>query len=99
VRQLTSLAAGYANLDAPAGESLAAHVANATEAALSSVEAPDRRIEIRFTGEQHTITVVISYAVLPSVPAPGSVAEDGLSVDWAAHGSRHTCEIRQRIPA
>ena len=99
IRQLAAHAAGYAQLSAAAGEGLAAQVEHATQTAIASTQVPDAIIEFRFSGDETAVKVSISCDTAGSAPPPRSTNDAGVSVHWTADGSRHTCQIRQRIPA
>jgi hypothetical protein len=97
IRQLTAHAAGYAQLPAPAGERLAGHVERATEVAIASAMITRALIEYRFTAVPGSIVVVFSCDAPGASAPPGSVASDGLTVDWSIDGSRHVCRISQTL--
>jgi hypothetical protein len=98
VRGLTAHAAGYALLGDAAREGLAGQVAAATETAIAAARGPDAPIDVRFTGDDHAITVVISCEAQPSAPPPtSSTTTPEVTVDWETEGSRHVCHIRRRI--
>ena len=99
IRQLAAHAAGYANLSSGAGEGLAAEVERAAQAAIASTPGHEAVIEFRFSGDGTSVKVLISCEAAASAEPPQSSAADGVSVDWTSEGSRHTCRIRQRIPA
>jgi hypothetical protein len=99
VRLLAAQAAGYAQLTPQAGEGLADHVERVTEAAIDSTNSQNTPIELRFSGDQGTVNVRISWEAAGAARQPRSSPADGVSVNWSASGSRHTCHIRQRIPA
>ena len=97
VKGLTAHAAGYAQLGDSARDEFASQVAAATEAAMAA--APDGPIDLRFTGAEEALTVVISCQASASVPRSTSTSAADLTIDWATDGSRHVCHIRQRISA
>lgn len=98
VRQLAAQAADYAQLTAGAGEGFAGHVARATEAAIAEAPAPPP-IHVRFAGGERAIDVVISWDAAAAPADRPALATGGVTVDWSSKGSRHTCRIRQTIPA
>lgn len=99
VRQLAVQAATYAKLPNAAGEALAHQVERATESAIRSAATDRAPIEVRFSGDEDTVTVVIGCdAARPATP-PASTSANGVSVDWSATGSRLTCHIRQPTAA
>lgn len=95
VRLLAAQAASYAQLAADAGEGLARVVERETQAAIASTRAQNAPIEFRFSGDEDTLTVVISCQAAPFVQPPKPSSVDGISVAWNADGLRHTCCIRQ----
>ena len=98
VKGLTAHAAGYAQLGDSARGEFASQVAAATEAAMAA--APNGSpIDLRFTGAEEALTVVISCQASASVPRSTSTSAADLTIDWATDGSRHVCHIRQRISA
>jgi hypothetical protein len=99
VRLLAAQAAGYAQLTADASEILAAHVARATETAVTAGGDARATIRVRFSGDQATVHVVISCATRSSTPLPTSTSSDGLRVEWTADGNQRTCNIRHRVPS
>ena len=99
VRLLAAHAAGYAQLTAEAGAALAHHVERATEAAVEAAKSKNAPIELRFSGDEGTVNIHITCEAAGSARPPRSSHGEGVSVDWSANGSRHTCHIRQRIPA
>ena len=98
-RQLAAQAAGYAQLTAEAGGTLAGHVERATEAAVDVADARQAPIELRFFGEQGTVNVQIACDATHGSGPPRSSQEEGVTVEWSTNGSRHVCHIRQRVPA
>lgn len=99
VRRLTAHAAGYALLGDLAREELAGQVAAATEAAMAAAPGASAPINVRFTGDEASITVVISCEAGASLPRPASASAGSVTVAWATEGSRHVCHIRHRISA
>jgi hypothetical protein len=100
VRGLTAHAAGYALLGDAAREGLAGQVAAATETAIAAARGPEAPIDVRFTGDDQAITVVISCEAQPAAPRPASSAPTAdVTVDWGIEGSRHVCHIRRRVSA
>jgi hypothetical protein len=99
IRQLAAQAAGYAQLSTGASQGLATEVERAATAAIASTDAQDAEIEVRFSGDETALKVQISCEAIASAPTPRSTSNNGMSVDWTSDGSRHTCHIRQRIPA
>lgn len=99
IRQLAAHAAGYAQLSTDASEDLALQVERATEAAIAATQVQDAPIEFRFSGDDTAVKVLISCEAAESADPPDPISNNGVSVDWTADGSRHTCHIRQRIPA
>jgi hypothetical protein len=61
VRDLTTHAAGYAQLPAESAQALVAQVASATEAAIAATDSSAVPIDLRFTADAARITVTISY--------------------------------------
>ena len=98
IRQLTSHAAGYAQLTPQAGERLAGHVERATEAVIAASNLQSALIEFRFSGDGDALLVVFSSDVAPATHF-GSVSTGDVTVDWTTEGSRHVCRIRQRLSA
>jgi len=99
VRGLTAHAAGYALLGDSAREGLVGQVAAATQTAIAAARGPNVPIDVRFTGDDDAITVVISCEAEASAPRPTSTSSGGVTVDWETEGSRHVCHIRHRISA
>jgi hypothetical protein len=99
VRQLAMQAAGYAQLSAMAAERLAGHVEQATYEAIAATRVQTAQIELRFSGDGSAVAVQISCEAAPAARPPESTTNDGLTVDWRIAGERHTCHIRQPIPA
>jgi hypothetical protein len=99
VRQLAMQAAGYAQLPTAVAERLAGHVEQATHAAIAATRVQTAQIDFRFTGDSRAVAVEITCEAAPSVRPPQSTSSHGLTVDWNAAGERHTCHIRQLIPA
>jgi hypothetical protein len=99
VRQLAAHAAGYARLSTGASQGLATEVERAATTAIAATDAQDAEIEVRFSGDETALKVQISCEATTSAPTPHSTSQNGMSVDWTSAGSRHTCHIRQRIPA
>ena len=97
IRQLTTHAAGYAQLTAAAGEQLAEHVERATETAISASHAPSGLIDYRFTADADAIVVICSCDVPASTVPPAPFATDAVTVEWAKEGTRHVCRISQRL--
>ena len=95
IRQLTTHAAGYAQLEKDAGEGLVGHVEQAAKVAIASARTTADVIEFRFSRDEFAVTVIISADAAPGASPPRSSAADGVSIDWNANGSRHTCRIRQ----
>ena len=99
VRQLAAQAAGYAQLPADASAALAGHVERAAEAAVEALGTRHAPIELRFSGDETALNVHIACEA-SQAPAPSQAAHDnGVTVDWTSHGSRHLCHIRHRSPA
>jgi hypothetical protein len=99
VRQLAKQAAGYANLSAAIAERLAGYVEQATHEAIAAARAQMAQIDLRFSGNESAVAIQISCEAAPAARPPESTANDGLTVDWRISGDRHTCQIRQPIPA
>ena len=99
IRQLTAHAAGYAQLSAEAGATLAGHVERAAETAVEVSRNPQAPIELRFSGDEGAIHVHIACEAAPASGAPSSSHSEGVSVNWSTNGSRHVCHIRHRSPA
>jgi hypothetical protein len=101
VRGLTAHAAGYALLGDSARDGLASQVAAATQTAIAAARGSEAPIDVRFTGDDQAITVVISCEAQAAAPRPRSTTAttDEVSVDWETEGSRHVCHIRRRISA
>jgi len=99
IRQLTTHAAGYAQIAAEDGEQLAQHVERATETAIAASKAQTTLIEFRFSADTEALVVVFACDVASSAPRPASTHAGTVTVDWAAEGSRHICRIRQRLTA
>ena len=99
VRSLTAHAAGYALLSDSAREGLASQVAAATQAAMAATPEANVPIHVRFTGDDESITVVISCEAGTSTPRPASTSAGNVTVEWATEGSRHVCHIRHRMSA
>ena len=99
IRQLTSHAAGYAQLPPHAGEQLAGHVERATHSVIAASRAKTGFIEIRFSGDRDGVLVVFSCDASAAAPPPRSVAAGNVTVDWTTEGSRHVCRIRQPLSA
>lgn len=99
VRGLTAHAAGYALLGDSAREGLAGQVAAATQAAMAAAPGASAPIDIRFTGDDEALTVVISCEAGASVPRPASTSAGNVTVEWATEGARHVCHIRHRVSA
>ncbi|HUE85343.1 MAG TPA: hypothetical protein VMO26_04630 [Vicinamibacterales bacterium] len=99
VKGLSAHAAGYAQLEDSAREGFAGQVAAATEAAMAAAPGASAPIDLRFTGDEEALTVVISCEAGASRPRPRSATADDVTVDWATEGSRHVCHIRQPISA
>ena len=97
--RLAAHAAGYAQLPAGAGERLSHHVARATETAIAATHGRDALIELRFSGDERALEVVISCDAPLGAGLPQSSFSDGLTAHWSANGTRQTCRIRQPIPA
>ncbi len=97
IRQLAAHAADYARLTTDACDRLASEVERAAAVAISSTQVSDAAIEVRFSGDHSAVNVVISCDA--PTTAPHSTSDNGVSVNWTADGSRHTCHIRQGIPA
>jgi hypothetical protein len=98
IRLLAAQAAAYAQLPAGAGSGFAGQVEQAAQDAITSGGARQRPIQFGFSGDDGAVTVTMSYEAPSAAPA-ASRASDGLSVEWSANGSRHTCHIRQRLSA
>jgi hypothetical protein len=99
IRQLTSHAAGYAQLTEHAGEQLAAHVEHATQAVIAASTVPSALIEYRFSGDADALLVVFRCDVAPEPKHLAPVPNGDVTVDWSVEGSRHVCRIRQRLSA
>ena len=99
IRQLTTHAAGYAQLAASDSEQLAQQVEHATETAIAASKAQTALIEFRFTADTEALVVVFACDVAAAAPRPASTHAGTVTVDWTADGSRHICRIRQRITA
>jgi len=97
VRDLTSHAAGYAKLPADTSQSLAHHVATATETAIAAWHAEHAPIELHFDANEEAIHVTITCEVNSAAMPPAWSPASGLTVDWSRDGSRQTCHIRQRL--
>jgi hypothetical protein len=74
-------------------------VERAATAAIASTQVQDAEIEVRFSGDESAVKVLISCDAAASAPKPRSSSDNGVSVDWTSEGSRYTCRILQRIPA
>jgi hypothetical protein len=98
VRLLAAHAAGYAQMTAEAGAALAHHVERAATAAVEAAKA-NAPIDLHFSGGEGTVNIHIACEAADAAHPPRSSHGEGVSVEWSAHGSRHTCHIRQRIPA
>ena len=99
IRQLTSHAAGYAQLTEHAGAQLAAHVEHATQAVIAAAKVQSTLIEYRFCGDADALLVVFSCDIAVSPKHLGPVSNGDVTVDWTIEGSRHVCRIRQRLSA
>src|SRR5687768_10723903 len=99
IRQLAAHAAGYAQLSSGASQGLATEVEAVATAAIAATSGQDAAIEVRFSGDEAALNVQISCAFAASAPTPRSTSNNGMSVDWTSEGSRHTCHIRQTMPA
>ncbi len=96
IRQLASHAAEYAQLAPDSSAAFAGSIERETEAAIACTGAESAPIQVRFSGADAVLDVVISCPAAPSAPLPQSSSHNGLSVDWVADGARRTCQIRQR---
>ena len=99
VRQLAAQAAGYAQLPAEASAALAGHVERAAEAAVEASGTKQAPIELRFTGDGTAVNVHIACEAAQAPAPPPATHDNGVTVDWTSHGSRHLCHIRHRSPA
>jgi hypothetical protein len=99
VRGLTAHAAGYALLGDSAREGLAREVADATQVAIASAPGPTSPIDLRFSGDDEAITVVISSEAGKSAHRPPAPSSGDVTVEWTTQGSRQVCHIRHRISA
>ena len=97
IRQLTAHAAGYAQLSAEESEELAGQVADATEMAIAAANVEALPIEYRFSADSEALVVMFSCEVSGAARPPADVSSGGITVDWAADGTRHTCRIRQPL--
>lgn len=97
IRHLTTHAAGYAQLDAQAGERLAGHVERATASAIAASPAPAPNIEYRFTADPEALVVMFACEAGPAAAAPGPSRNGAISVEWTSEGSRQVCRIRQPL--
>jgi hypothetical protein len=98
IRLLAAQAATYAQVPAGAGDGFAGQVEQAVQDAIGSGGSRVVPIQLGFSGDDGAVTVTISYEAPSAAPA-ASRSTDGLSVEWSANGSRHTCHIRQRLSA
>jgi hypothetical protein len=96
IRQLTTHAAGYAQLSADTGEQLASQVERATETAMSTSHRPDATIEFRFSANPEALEVMFTCA-LTALPPPAAASGAGATVEWTSDGPRHVCRIRQPL--
>ena len=97
IRGLAAHAAGYARLNESAGQGLATHVERATATAIAATPEDSTPIDVCFSGNSDTLTVVISYEAMSSAERPPSTSAGDLTIDWALENSRHICRIRQRL--
>jgi hypothetical protein len=99
IRLLAVQAATYAQLPDAKGSALASQAERAAETAIAASRSPNGPIDFRFSGDEKTVTIAVSFDAVPSAQLPRSASADGVSVDWSAEGSRQTCHIRQPMPA
>lgn len=95
VRDLTTHAATYAKLEAPAAEGLATQVVEATRAAIAASGAIDAPVDVRFVREDGHLRVSIGLDVVRQAAWP--VASGGRTVDTRREGARETCLITQPV--
>ena len=99
IRLLAAQAASYAQLTAEAGEVLAGHVQQATEAAIAAGGSASTPLEFMFSGDEASVAVKIRCDLPRPVAAPASSGDAGVSVNWKAEGSRLTCTIQRPTAA
>ena len=99
IRLLAAQAASYAQLPPEAGEALAGHVQQATEAAIAASGSASIPLEFTFSGDEAHLHVRIDCKPPRPVSAPASSRHDGVTVNWTAEGSRLTCTIQQPTAA
>ena len=99
IRLLAAQAASYAQLPADAGEALAGHVQQATEAAIAASGSAETPLEFTFSGDESHVAVRIGCVLSRPAAAPASSRTDSVSVNWQAEGSRLTCTIQRPTAA